>query len=181
MFGFNLKMKKLLIIFPILLLFGFDLSKSAEKKIDKTIAALWPDAHIEKLVKNLSPEQQKKLSFTIENNSLYFLLNNNKSVGYIFLSKAKGKSDLFDYMIVFKPDLSILTIQLLVYREEYGEEIGSKRWLKQFYGKQSSNDIKFGENIQNISGATISSKSITNDIKKSINKMQELQQKGFLK
>ena len=59
----------------------------------------------------------------------------------------------------------------MVYREDYGGEIGSKRWLKQFIGKTQNDELRYGDNIAAISGATISVQVMTkamNDLLKSI-------------
>ncbi|MBL4594394.1 MAG: FMN-binding protein [Flavobacteriales bacterium] len=148
--------------------------------MDKTLAKLWPEQVITKKPINLDSETQKKLSFTLEKNSFYSVLKNAKPEAYMILSKGTGKMNFFDYMIVFKKDLSILKIRVLVYREEYGGEIGSGRWLKQFIGKSDPNKIKFGDDIQNISGATISARSLTEDVKKVMRQIIELKKKGVI-
>ena len=160
--------------------FSFDLSKSAAKKMNRTLAKLWPEQTITKKSINISPALQKKLSFTLENNSFYSIIKNSKSEAYLFLSKGKGKMNVFDYMVVFKKDLSILKVKVLVYREEYGGEIGSGRWLKQFIGKSDPAKMKFGHDIQNISGATISARSLTEDVKKVTRQVIELKKKGII-
>ena len=48
-----------------------------------------------------------------------------------------------------------------MYREDYGGEIGSKRWLKQFNGKGKNDNIEYEKDIIAISGATLSAKSMT--------------------
>ena len=50
---------------------------------------------------------------------------------------------------------------MLIYREDYGGEIGSKRWLRQFIGKTSKDKLKYQKDIMAISGATISASSMT--------------------
>lgn len=169
-----------LIVALSLIFFSFDLSKSATKKMNKTLAKLWPEQLISKTPINVTVSSQKKLSFKLENNTLYSVLNNSKTEGYVYLSKGLGKMDVFDYMVVFKKDLSILKIKVLVYREDYGGEIGSSRWLKQFKGKKDPVTMKFGHDIQNISGATISARSLTEDVKKLTRRMKELKQKGII-
>jgi len=160
--------------------FSFDLSKSATKKMDRTLAKLWPEQTITKKPVNMTISNQEKLSFKLSNNTLFRVLNNSKTEAYLFLSKGIGKMNEFDYMVVFKKDLSILKVKLLVYREEYGGEIGSNRWLKQFIGKKDPKKMKFGHDIQNISGATISARSLTEDVKKVVRQMFELKQKGII-
>jgi len=160
--------------------FRYDLPKGAIKKMDKTLANLWPEQTISKVPINLSLDSQKTLSFKLQNNSLYSILNNSKSEAYMYLSKSKSKISDFDYMVVFNPNLSILKVRVLVYREEYGGEIGSQRWLNQFIGKSKPSEMKFGDDIQNISGATISARSLTEDVRKLAKQIKELKQKGII-
>ncbi len=54
----------------------------------------------------------------------------------------------------------------MIYREDHGAEVGSKRWLKQFIGKSGDNNLKYQKDIVAISGATISAKSMTNEVNK---------------
>ena len=177
--------KNLFIILLSSLFFAFesfqvDLSKTAEKKINKTLADLWQGKSITKKAIDLSLENQKKLTFHIENETFYQIVVDSKITAYMVLSQGKGKMNFFDYMLVYHTDLSILKVKLLVYREEYGGEIGSERWLKQFIGKSNPDKMKFGDDIQNISGATISAQSINENIKKVTKHIIELKQKGII-
>mgnify|MGYP000338701809 FL=1 len=59
----------------------------------------------------------------------------------------------------------------MIYREEYGGEIGSTRWLRQFIGKTIQDNLEYKNNIDAISGATISVRSMinaTNNVLKTI-------------
>lgn len=159
---------------------SFDLPKSAIKKMDKTLSSIWPEKVVEKKVITITDIEQKKLSFKPKKNTIYNILSNERPVAYMFLSKAKSKISDFDYMVVYNSDLSILNVKVLVYREEYGGEIGSKRWLKQFEGKSDPEKMKFGHDIQNISGATISARSITFDVKKITKQIIELKKEGLI-
>jgi len=172
-------MKKIAVIISISLCFlSFDLSKSAIKKINKTIASLWEDTVIERSTINLTDNQHQ--AYAIRKNELQTLNNEGKLVGYLYLSRAASRSDIIDYMIIFKPDLSILNVKVLIYREEYGGEVGSKRWLKQFIGKSNGIEMKFGHDIQNISGATISARSMTKSIEQVSKNIQQLKKQGAL-
>ena len=170
-------MKKITAILLIsLTFFSFDLSKSAQKKMNKTIAALWEGKVITKFPIQLSSQQ--KISFNI--NELYQLKEEAKLMGYLYLSKAASRSDVIDYMVIFSPDFKILKVKVLIYREEYGGEVGSKRWLKQFIGKSAGEDMKFGHDIQNISGATISARSMTKGVEKNSKSITTLRKQGAL-
>ena len=161
-------------------LFSFDLPKSGVKKMDKALAKLWPEQIISKDLVKISASEKEKLSFELDDKTIYKVSNSSKSDSYVYLSKGFGKMNEFDYMVVFNKDLSILKVKVLVYREEQGGEIGSNRWLKQFSGKKDPKKMKFGHDIQNISGATMSARSITEDVKKVIKRMSELRQKGIV-
>ena len=94
------------------LMLSFGLSKSAIKKMDKTIASIWPEQIISRTPINLSETEQNKLSFSLNNNTLYKLSKSNETTAYLYLSAAKSKISHFDYMVVFKPDLTILKVKV---------------------------------------------------------------------
>lgn len=168
-------MKQLFLILSIaaILLSGFvvienQLPKSAWKKIDKEIAKQWPDVVIEK-------EQLKGFEY-----QLFKLNDENTLQGYLLLSKAPSRYDHFDYMLIYTPELNIKSAKILVYRESYGGEIGSLRWLKQFIGFNKQNTFELGEDIQGISGATISCQAATKGFKKSTIIMNKLREEGTI-
>ena len=80
---------------------------------------------------------------------------------------------LFDTALIIKKS------KLLAYREDYGAEIGSKRWLKQFIGLNSSSTIQYGNEIVPISGATISARSMTVAINNLLQSIAVLQQENI--
>ncbi len=156
------------------------LSKSALKKMEKTISQLWPEREIiwEKVF--VSEDATRDISFDIKSDQLFRLKDNGSLVGYMYLDDAQGKFDRFDYMVIFNPDLVIFTSRVLVYREDYGGEIGSKRWLKQFNGKSNGKGMEYEKDIQGISGATISVRSFSFGIKKLSLNIQELRRSGVI-
>ncbi len=85
----------------------------------------------------------------------------NQLLGYAYLGKAPSKTDEFDYLILIDKYFIIKKTKVLIYREDYGGEIGSKRWLKQFIGKSNRDTLKYEKDIMAISGATISARSMT--------------------
>ena len=57
-------------------------------------------------------------------------------------------------------------MDILQYRESYGGEIRSPSWLAQFVGKSSASPLQVGNDIRNISGATLSSHHVTEGIQR---------------
>ena len=83
-------------------------------------------------------------------------------------------------MVLLNTDLSVAKAKVLIYREEYGGEIGSKRWLRQFIGKTKDDEFRYGDNIDAIAGATISVRSMTNAMNDLLQSLKVLNEKGIL-
>lgn len=93
--------------------------------------------------------------------------------GYLCSTSAKGRYDYFDYTVIFAKDLSVLSVKVTTYRSSHGAEICSKGWLKQFKGYQGE-DIEIGKDVDSISGATLSSTSLVEDMQRVYHLMDEL-------
>lgn len=97
----------------------------------------------------------------ITGENLYQITIQKQTAGYAFFDQAMSKTAQFDYLVIFNKDLSVRQTKVLIYREEYGGEIGSRRWLSQFDGKSGDETLEYQKNIDAISGATISARSMT--------------------
>ncbi|MBL4605152.1 MAG: FMN-binding protein, partial [Flavobacteriaceae bacterium] len=102
------------------------------------------------------------------------ILDKEKVVGYAYIGKAPSKTDLFDYLILLNTEFIVAKTKVLIYRENYGGEIGSRRWLKQFIGLKSQDKVIYGKDIIPISGATISTKSMTRAVNSFLQNLQVL-------
>jgi hypothetical protein len=85
-------------------------------------------------------------------------------MGYLVISSAMGRFEEFDYMIVYNADLTMTDLRILVYRSEFGYQVSAKGWLKQFLDQPVGTEYTYGQNIDAISGATFSGKSLTDNI-----------------
>jgi hypothetical protein len=61
---------------------------------------------------------------------------------------------------------SCTNVELLVFREAKGSEVGKKRFNSQYEGKTVSDPIRINKDIINISGATMSVRSISAGVKR---------------
>ena len=55
---------------------------------------------------------------------------------------------------------------MLDYRESYGGQVREATWRAQFTGKGAADPVRLGEDIRNISGATLSCKNLTNGVRR---------------
>lgn len=102
------------------------------------------------------------------------IIDNGEHKGFAYVGEAKSMKNVFDYVLLFDPDLSVKKAKVLIYREEHGRQIGAQRWLKQFIGLTVDETPDYGETIDAISGATISAKSMTITVGKVFKRIKEL-------
>ena len=114
------------------------------------------------------------------NDSYYVIKEEGGILGYIVVANAPSKFYQFDYYIVFNKNAAILKIEILQYRENYGAEICSKKWLENFIQIPTNDYANFNRKIDGISGATISVNSVKKDVfnlsnilKKSIDEIEK--------
>jgi Na+-translocating ferredoxin:NAD+ oxidoreductase RnfG subunit len=73
---------------------------------------------------------------------------------------------MMSYAVGINPQGNITGIEILEYVESYGYKVGDAQWRKQFIGKNVNDPIKLNQDIQNIGGATLSCKHITDGVKR---------------
>ncbi|WP_273276963.1 FMN-binding protein [Maribacter polysiphoniae] len=163
-----------------LLLMGYGLPKNIEKKVHKELEKVFTETGIQLNAINVPAELNSKLPKEINRDNFFKVSKGTTDFGYVFIDKAPSKTAQFDYMVVFNGDLSIVHAKVLAYREEYGGEIGSKRWLKQFIGKTIGDRVDHENNIDGIAGATISVRSMTSAIDEILQSMTILKENNVL-
>lgn len=86
--------------------------------------------------------------------------------GYFFVDHVIGKHLYIDYSVALDADGSVRRVEILTYRESYGFEVANAGWLSQFIGKSSGSALEMNQDIRNISGATLSSRHVTEGVKR---------------
>jgi hypothetical protein len=87
-------------------------------------------------------------------------------LGFFVFDRVIGKHLYIDYAVALQPGGRIHRVDILQYRESYGDDVKSPSWLAQFVGKTSASPLKVGSDIRNISGATLSSLHVTEGVKR---------------
>ena len=82
------------------------------------------------------------------------------------LDNVIGKTMPISFLAIYDMDGSVYNVSVIKYREQYGGQIKSKRWLKQFINYTDTSNYSIGKSISAISGATISVYSISKGIHK---------------
>lgn len=86
--------------------------------------------------------------------------------GWFIVDEVVGKHDFIPFALALNADGSVKSVEILEYREAYGGEVRAPKWLAQFKGKTSASSVRLTKDIQNISGATLSSKHITDGVRR---------------
>ena len=116
---------------------------------------------------------------TQASNSSFFYIKNTQQtlLGMAIITTANGcvvggcsisntnetRFEQFDILSIYNREKELKSLVVLDYPGEHGFEISAKWWLKQFLGSSSAKH-KYRENIDAISGATISAQSVIKEV-----------------
>jgi Na+-translocating ferredoxin:NAD+ oxidoreductase RnfG subunit len=89
-----------------------------------------------------------------------------KTLGWVVVDEVVGKFELITYAVGLNTDGSVKQVEVLSYRESHGQEIRLPAWRRQFVGKTAAAPLKVGDDIANISGATLSCTHVTEGIRR---------------
>ena len=162
----------------VILFFGFSpakISPRLQQKLDAAVASTFEVENHELKRLKVSEDLNTKTAIEFGGENLFAVEAEGKLIGYAYLGQAPSMKNIFDYVVLFNPDLSIKKSKVLIYREDYGRQIGSQRWLKQFIGKKPGESMLYGEDVDAIAGATISAKSMTKAVNQVLESIQVLE------
>lgn len=141
--------------------------------VEQARAAIFPFAD-EFLAKpmQLTPEQMREIDKLsgVEGRSptqyVWQALARGKPMGWFFIDQVIGKKELITYALGINLDGSVQQVQIIEYLEVYGSQVRYPNWRDQFVGKTVKSPLRLDEDIANISGATLSSRHVTDGIKR---------------
>ena len=111
-------------------------------------------------------EQQIGWKFPENAFELYIGETGDKVDGYAMIHNTIGKHKHMTYMVGVDAKGACSDVELLVFREARGSDVGKKRFNAQYEGKTVSDPIRIHKDIINISGATMSVRSISAGVKR---------------
>jgi len=120
----------------------------------------------------LTPEQKELIQqrigwkFPEDSFELYIGQTGDKIDGYAMVHNTIGKYKPMTYMVGIDAKGTCTDVELLVFRDAKGSEVGRKRFNAQYDGKTVSDPIRINKDIINISGATMSVRSMSAGVKR---------------
>ncbi len=86
--------------------------------------------------------------------------------GYAILDEQIGQHEPIDFGVQFDSVGKVQRIEVLVYREAYGDGVRGAPFRKQFVGLDARASMRAGKDIRIVSGATYSSRAIATGVKR---------------
>ncbi len=115
--------------------------------IEQKVRIIFKDTHL------------KKIQF-------YIVKRSGQNIGLVFEDIVIGKWGPIHYLVGVDLKGKVIQVIILDYDEIRGKPIAKRRFLKQYKNKSSHDPVKLRQDIDGIAGATISSRSLTNGIRK---------------
>ena len=85
---------------------------------------------------------------------------------WFVVDEVVGKHEKITYAVTLDPHGAVKDVEILQYHETYGYEVRNPDWRKQFVGKTAHDPLKLGDDVKNVSGATLSCKHVTQGVKR---------------
>jgi hypothetical protein len=140
---------------------------------DEAVKIMFPKSErIRKTVIRLSQEKKDAIEqrigwkFPEESFDVHIGETGGKIDGYAMVHNTIGKHKHMTYMVGVDSRGACTDVELLVFRESRGSDVGRKRFNAQYEGKTVFDPIRINKDIINISGATMSVRSISAGVKR---------------
>ena len=129
-------------------------------------------------------ETQAQITFAGSHSTqirFYTVQKDGRVLGFAFEDTVIGKWGPIHYLTGLNPDGSVAQVIVLDYQEIRGRPVAKKRFLRQYEKKSIHDPVTLRKDIDGVTGATISSRSLTDGIRKLLNVfvVLELNQKGL--
>ena len=142
---------------------------------------IWPDLEMQHFEVKLTKPQMKSIKQASKTR-----VRNKLVKGYraqsgetLIIDQVIGKHEFIDIAVGLDASGQVKGIEILTYRESYGDEIMNPKWRDQFTGR-GAEVLILDEQIKNISGATMSCRHVTDGINRLTATWQQVLQQQVL-
>ncbi len=135
-----------------------------------------PPVHGEELDRNLraafseifeEPDVLEKVSGT-NGPVIYRVLKSGEVAGYGVVTIPVGMSGPFRTLVAATPECSVKAVKILNYPHRRGRGVRKRSFLKQFEGARHGKPLELGEQIDGVSGATVSAEALTRSVRRAL-------------
>jgi hypothetical protein len=144
-------------------------------KEEDSLKIMFPKSErVHKELIKLTPEKKSSIEerigwkFPEESFEIYIGETGSQIDGYALVQNTIGKHKPMTYMVGMDNKGLVSDVELLVFREARGSEVRQKRFNAQYEGKSVLDPVRINKDIINISGATMSVRSMSAGIKRAL-------------
>ena len=148
---------------------------------EEAAKVMFPDSdNIRQETLTLTPEQkaivEERIGWRFPETTFEVFIGETKGQvdGYAIIQNTIGKHRPITYMVGVDAEGECMNFEVLVYREARGNEIATKRFNFQYEGKDVRDPIRINRDIINISGATMSVRSASAGVKRTLVLVDEM-------
>lgn len=105
---------------------------------------------------------------------IYTVYENRQIIGHALEDTVAGKWGPIHYLVGLGSQGAVLEVIVLDYQEIRGRPVAKRRFLRQYKGKTAQDPLQLREDIDGITGATISSRSLTDGVRKLLHIFEEI-------
>jgi hypothetical protein len=127
-----------------------------------------PPAKLTASLARLFGEGVRAESLSVDGEGVLRISRGDQLLGFAQVRNVKGKDQPITYLVAVDTALTLLDVDILVYREAYGGEVAYEPWRRQFRGKHPGDTLEVGRQIRGISGATISVNAVTAGVRQAL-------------
>jgi Na+-translocating ferredoxin:NAD+ oxidoreductase RnfG subunit len=147
---------------------------------EEALKILFPKARkIQAEELRLTPDQKIRIQdrigwkFPEESFRAFKAETDGKVDGYAVIQETIGKHRPITYIVGVTPQGKVFDVEIMVYRESKGSEVRRKRFNAQYEGKTAQDPISINKDIINITGATMSVRSVSAGVKRALVLVEE--------
>src|SRR5579862_7212142 len=136
--------------------------------IEQAQSLMFPGARFTPDPRTLSDDQVRAIEKDADVNVLDRTLKvwRVSSGGWFIADEVVGKHEFIPFALALDETGAVKDVEILEYREAYGSQVREPAWRAQFTGKRHGATLRLTNDIVNISGATLSSRHITDGVKR---------------
>ena len=126
--------------------------------VEQARQALWADVSMVPANVELTKAQMKAIAKASNVRVSRRRLNAWKTAdgGWFIIDQVVGMHEMIDMAVALDAAGKVKGIEVLTYRETYGDAVKHPKWLAQFLGRGNEEYLRLDKQIKNISGATLS-------------------------
>jgi Na+-translocating ferredoxin:NAD+ oxidoreductase RnfG subunit len=136
--------------------------------VEQAQKAIFPDKTFTPQAVTLSADQcaaiEKTCGVRVRSTALHAWKTSDGA--WFIVDEVLGKHEFITYACGIDSRGAVTGVEILEYRETYGYQVREARWRAQFTGKTARDPLKLDNDIKNISGATLSSRHVTDGVKR---------------